>query len=43
MTNLQYEIVKEAVDILRKFPKDEKVYREQSAIIRRILREIEPV
>jgi len=42
VTNLHYEIIKEALGLLRKFPEDKEVYKEQSKIIRRVLRELNP-
>jgi hypothetical protein len=42
MTPLQHEILKEAIELLKKFPKDKTVHKEQSEIIHRVLREIKP-
>ena len=40
MSKLQKEILREAIELLDEFPNDLKVVKEQSKIIRRILREL---
>lgn len=40
MTKLQELILLEAIELLKKFPKNKTVYQEQLTIIRRVLREL---
>jgi len=42
MNILQAAILSEAVEILKRYPKNTDVWKEQTKIIRRVLREIEP-
>jgi hypothetical protein len=37
---MELQILKEAVEIMMKFPKDKEVFKEQSKIIRRTLKEM---
>ena len=41
MTKTQWEILEEAIELIKKFSEDISVIKEQGKIIRRILRELE--